>query len=91
MKRITSLRLLVLALIISLPSLAILPQFSLFLPALIFVMIAGIVGLTRKFVTREASAWRISLYVVLWLACLFVITKMFVPEGDSGGDRDEAL
>ena len=91
MNRITPLRLFVLALIISFPSLAILPQFSLFLPALIFVLIAGIVGLTRKFVTREASAWRISLYVVLWLACLFVITKMFVPEVDGGGDRDEAL
>ena len=91
MNKLTPLRQFGLALIIASPSLAMLPKFSVLLPIPIFVITVGIAGLTNKFVKQEASAWRMILYFILWLACLFAIAQAWVPEIDSGGDRDEAL
>lgn len=91
MIKLTPLRQLGLAFIIASPSLAMFPKYSVFLPIPMFIILAGITGLTNKVVKREATAWRMILYIILWLICLFAIAQAWVPEVDSGGDRDEAL
>lgn len=83
--------LLVLAFIISLPSLAMFPGSWLYLPVGINFFVSGFFLLTQKLSISQSSAWRMVFILIVWLFIIFLIGNVFVPAIDQAGDRDDAL